>query len=447
MRQRILVVEDDESLRKVIAFQLREAGYEVDSAAAGQEAQQMLRRRTYDLVLTDLKMPGLSGMELLGWVREHYPRSQVIVITAFGTVDDAVSAMKLGAFDFITKPVNREALRVAVAKALEHSSLHRRVRQLEREVSDRFSRAAFISASPAMAEVLDVVEKIAPTDATVLITGESGTGKELIAKMIHYNSGRRSGPLVAINCAAIPKDLLESEMFGYVRGAFTGAVRDKPGKFEEADGGTIFLDEIGEMSPELQVKLLRALESGEIDVLGRANPRPIDTRIVSASNRDLQRHVAEGGFREDLFYRINVIHMHLPPLRERVEDIPILARFFFDRLAGDSKIEVDPEVYRLLQQRTWPGNVRELRNACERMVLLRSGDKIAPHDIPADTAPLGGGRPVVELPNQGYPLEKIERDAIEQALARTGGNQTQAARLLDIPRHVLIYRMRKYGIE
>jgi len=446
MKHRILIVDDDASLRKVMAFQLSEAGFQVLEAAGGPEAMETLQRQEVDVVLTDLKMPTVSGIELLSWVKQRYPRTQVVVITAYGTVDDAVQAMKQGAFDFVTKPLNREHLKVTVEKAAEHASLVDRVSRLEKEVDERYGRKAFVHVSESMAKVLDLAEKVAASDATTLITGESGTGKELIARMIHYNSERRSNPLVTINCAAIPRDLLESELFGHARGAFTGAIKDKRGKFESADGGSLFLDEIGEMPFELQAKLLRVLETNEVDIIGREKPLAVDVRIIAATNRNLKTLVSEGKFRDDLYFRINVIRIHIPPLRERREDIPPLTAHFLRELAKGDPIEVEPEVFAELQRRPWPGNVRELRNTCERMVLMRSGNQIRVSDIPPEESHERSDMPPVTIPAGGYPMAELERESIRQALAHAGGNKSKAARLLDIPRHVLVYRMRKLSM-
>lgn len=447
----ILIADDDESLRKVLAFQLREAGHRVEAAADATAALDCFERLPVDLLLTDLKMPGLSGLDLLSRVRERSPQVPVIVMTAYGTIDDAVTAMKRGAFDFITKPVNRDHLKALVARALEHGALQRRVERLEEEVSEKYGREGIISVSPRMEAALRLAERVAATESTVLITGESGTGKELFARLIHFRSSRRDRPLVAVNCAAIPRDLLESELFGHRRGAFTGALKDKTGKFVLAHRGTLFLDEIGELPLELQAKLLRVLETGQVDILGGERPVQVDARIVAATNRDPGAMVAERTLREDLYFRINVINLHLPALRERPEDIPPLAKSFIRQAAGERELTVAPDVFDRLKRMPWPGNVRELRNVCERLVLLRHGDSITAADLELATLAAGPAArrvsgQVVELPPGGYALEEIEREAIRQALAQAGGNQSEAARLLDIPRHVLLYRLKKFGM-
>jgi two-component system NtrC family response regulator len=447
----ILIVDDDESLRKVLSFQLRDAGHRVETSNDVAAARAVLEHRPVDLLLTDLKMPGESGLDLLAHARERQPDLPVIVMTAYGTIDDAVTAMKRGAFDFITKPVNREHLKALVSRALEHGSLQRRVARLEEEVSEKYGREGIISVSPQMETALRLAERVAATESTVLISGESGTGKELFARLIHFRSPRRDRPLIAVNCAAIPRDLLESELFGHRRGAFTGASKDKTGKFVQAHRGTLFLDEIGELPLELQAKLLRALESGQIDVLGGESPAQVDVRIVAATNRDLGALVAEKLFREDLFFRINVINLHLPALRERPQDIPLLARSFIRAAAGERELTIADDVLVRLSRLPWPGNVRELRNVCERLVLLRHGDTITVADLELATLAAGPvarrvSAQVVELPPAGYPLEEIEREAIRQALAHANGNQSEAARLLDIPRHILLYRLKKFGM-
>jgi DNA-binding NtrC family response regulator len=445
MNRKVLIVDDDESLRKVAAFHLKEQGFQVSIAGDGLQARGALEKERFDLVVTDLKMPRMDGLELLNWIKGQSPETQVIVMTGFATIDDAVAAMKQGAFDFITKPLNYEQFKISVAKALDYSSLKRRVTRLESELEEKFGRDSIIHSSPAMGKVLDIAEKVAASDATVLITGESGTGKEMLARMIHYHSGRRDEALVTVNCAAIPRDLLESELFGHTRGAFTGAVRDKQGKFELADGGTLLLDEIGELPLELQAKLLRALESGEIDPVGGSQPVGVDIRVIAATNRDLAKQVSEGKFREDLYFRINVIHIEIPPLRERPEDVETLAKHFFRTLSGNENIGVEQGVYQELKKRPWPGNIRELRNTCEQMLILREGEDVGVADLPAP-AMAGRARSVVSLPRGGYPLDKLEREAIEQAIAMAGGNNTKAAELLRIPRHKLLYRLQKHGL-
>jgi two-component system NtrC family response regulator len=448
---RILFIDDDPAGREVALFNLRKAGYEVAAASDGAEGLSAFAASPFDLVITDLKMPGVPGMEVLRKVRARSPDVPVLVITAFGNVETAVAAMKEGAYDFIGKPFHRDQLLLAVEKALER-------RRLAAEVRDLRIRAAGVGrdvvfASPAMRRLLELADRVAATDATVLITGESGTGKELVARRIHVRSARAEGPFVAVNCAAIPGELLESELFGHARGAFTGAVRDRTGRFRQADRGTLFLDEVAEIPVALQGKLLRALQEKAVDAVGADAPAPADARIVAATNRDLSARIREGTFREDLFYRLNVVGLPVPPLRERPGDIPPLVGSFLAELAPGRDIAIPPAVMEELVRRPWPGNVRELKNACERMVVLCAGDEVSLADLPP--APRGlGDRPGEEasaewppLPAEGLSLVDLEKRVIERALRLKGGNITQAAAYLRIPRHILVYRLGKYGIR
>lgn len=452
IRPRILVVEDDESLRRVTQVQLQQAGYEVSTAGDGPQALAWLEKTPADLVITDLKMPGMSGIELLRRLRADYPEIIVIVLTAFGTVESAVEAMKLGAFDYLTKPLNAEALRLVVGRALEHHRLREEVRQLRQSLDRKYGFENILGRSPALLETLDAAARVAPTDATVLIRGETGTGKELLAKAIHFNSRRREGPFVTINCGAIPSELLESELFGHLKGAFTGAIVHKKGRVEMADGGTLFLDEIGELPPPLQVKLLRLIQEREIEKLGASGPLKVDVRIIAATHRNLQAMVEDGAFREDLYYRLAVIPLELPPLRERTEDIPELVGHFFERSRqrhGRPELRLPEGLLPYFCAYRWPGNVRELENVVERLVLLTRGEEITLNDLPE---PLRRERPVLdaiqlELPPEGISLEAVERELILRALRKFDGNQTQAARYLDISRKTLIYRMEKYGLK
>ncbi|HEY3355622.1 MAG TPA: sigma-54 dependent transcriptional regulator [Polyangia bacterium] len=448
MPARILLADDDQSLRRVLEFNLQEEGYEVDAVGSGAEAVARLRERDYDLVVTDIKMPDVDGLAVLDAARRLASAAPVILITAFASVEAAVEAMKRGAYHYVTKPFNRDELRLVVRRALHSSQLEGENRRLRGELEERFRpETLLLGESAAMHAVLDRVRQVAPTDTTVLITGESGTGKELVARALHFGGPRRAGPFVVVNCGAIPRDLLESELFGHVRGAFTGAVRDKQGKFEQANGGTLFLDEIAELPPELQVKLLRVVQEREIERVGEGKPRRVDVRLVAATNRDLEAMIAKGEFREDLYYRINVIPIDLPPLRERAEDIPLLVRHFLKRFAPDAAIAVAPEALEALTRARWRGNVRELMNVCERLVTLRRGDHLETADLPRE-ALAAAERParLVNLPAEGISLDDLIVQVIVQALERCDWNQTQAARLLRIPRHILLYRMEKYGI-
>ncbi len=441
----VLVIDDDESLRRVIEFTLSEAGYQVLTATNGEEGVHLFGRETPPVVVTDIQMPGLSGYDVLKRIKEQSPETLVIVITAYGTVEKAVEAMKLGAFDYLTKPFSRDELRMVVAKAFSFRALQQENVRLREELEDRTDFSHLVGISDEMKEVFDVVRRVAASEATILVGGESGTGKELIARAIHHGSERRAGPFVPVNCAAIPKELLESELFGHARGSFTGAVKDRKGKFELADGGTLFLDEVGELPVELQPKLLRVLQEREIEPVGAA-PRKIDVRVVAATNRDLEAAMEEGTFREDLYYRLAVIPVHLPPLRARRADIALLVQHFLHKHGG-AALSVAPEAMARLEGYEWPGNVRELENAMERMIILRRGDTIEERDLPPKIrGRRGTSCTVLNLPEEGYALEDLEREAVLEALRRCDGNQTKAAAFLRIPRHTLIYRMEKYGI-
>jgi len=355
--------------------------------------------------------------------------------------------MKAGAYDYITKPFNRDALRLTVDKALQFTRMSAENKRLKSELVDRADFRTIVGSSPKMEKVFATVRKVADSEASVLITGESGTGKELVARSIHSQSGRRNGPFVAINCAAIPRDLLESELFGHIKGAFTGAIRDKKGRFQLAEGGTLFLDEIGDLPPELQPKLLRALQERVVEPLGGTRPQKLDVRVVTATNLDMDKALIEGSFREDLYYRLSVIPIHLPPLRERRNDIPLLLRYFCNK-HGCEQVVFDAPALATLTAYPWPGNVRELENMVERLLIMRNGDTITLEDLPEKigTHRLPSGRSVINLPDEGYSLEQLEREVVLEALERNGWNQTAAARFLRIPRHTLIYRMEKYGI-
>jgi DNA-binding NtrC family response regulator len=440
---RILIIDDDESLRKVIGYMLEEAGYDVVRAASADEGLSAIAERRPDLVLSDIKMPKKDGIELLAEVKRLDASIPVVILTAFASVETAVEAMKRGASDYLTKPISRDDLTMTVAKTLKLHRLEVENEDLRTTLRDRFRFESIIGLSPAMTALFDVLKKIAPTDATILVNGESGTGKELIAKAIHYNSPRRAQRLVTVNCAAIPRELLESELFGHVRGAFTGAIRNKLGKFEQAHGGTLFLDEIGSMPIQLQAKLLRALQEREIERVGDERTIEVDVRVIAATNRSLPALIASGEFREDLFYRLNVVPILVPPLRERRGDIPLLAKYFVDRFAGDARVVVTREAMDALERHRWPGNVRELENFCERVVLMRSRDTIDADAVAAQLSTLARETPGAAGPT----LRDIERTAVLEALRASGWNRSRAARRLGVPRHILLYRIKKFGIE
>jgi nitrogen regulation protein NR(I) len=466
---KLLVVDDEANLRKVLAATLQREGYEVVQAADGAQAIELFDRGGFDVVVSDLVMPKVGGFEVLKHVLDRAPDVPVILITAHGTVDSAVSAIKAGAFDYITKPFEQEELKQVIGKAARHHDLSRQ--SVVPSPLDGEKAARIVGSSPSIVELYRVIEKVADTPSTVLITGESGTGKELVAQALHAGSSRRSKPLIKINCAAIPKDLMESELFGYERGAFTGAVSSKPGRFELADGGTLFLDEIGEIPIEMQVKLLRALQESEFERVGGVKTLKVDVRLIAATNRDLQKEIAAGRFREDLFYRLNVVPISLPPLRERRDDIPLLVESFLDKYNRklNKRIEgVELEAIEALQAHAWPGNIRELENLMERTVLFCEGNRIDLEDLPdpvrrtpgpaAAIAPVvagavpaaGAGGAVLDASMKDIVKEAaaaLERDLITKALEETGGNVTQAAKKLKISRKSLQNKMKEFGLR
>ena len=424
----ILLIDDDDSLRRVMEFSLVEAGYTVRTASSGEDGLRLFEQEAGDAVVTDITMPGMGGMEVLARIREKDEQLPVIVITAYGTIESAVEAMKKGAFDYITKPFNRDELRMTLEKAFTLRRLQRENLELRAAVTDRYSFAGIIGTSDALKNVLDLAGRVAPSEASVLITGESGTGKELLARGIHVNSTRAHGPFVAVNCASIPEGLIESELFGHVKGAFTGAVRDKAGKFELARGGTLFLDEIGELRIDLQAKILRALQERQVDRVGGNHPLAVDVRVLAATNKDIERAVKEGAFREDLYYRLNVVTLLMPPLRERRDDIPMLARYFLKKFNA-AAVEVDPAALSALRSYGWPGNVRELENVIERASVLRRGDLVTLADLPGKLGKEKQGveEIILNLPEDGISLEDLEKSLIIKALEKHKNNQTRAA--------------------
>lgn len=449
-KQRILVVDDDQSLRRVMKIQLEEAGYEVVLASNGDEAFSLLSELRPSLVITDLQMPS-SGMDLLRQIATSDIDTTVIVITAFATVETAVEAMRIGAYDYVTKPLDFEALVLVVHRAMERQGLLEEVRTLRSVLDQRNGFEGIIGRAKNFLRVLDQAARVSQHDATVLIQGETGTGKELIARAIHRNSRRRLRAFIPINCGAIPRDLLESELFGHTRGAFTGAIADKQGLIEAANGGTLFLDEVGELSLDAQVKLLRVQQEGEISKIGAHKPVRVDIRIVAATHRNLAAMVEDGTFREDLYYRLTVVPLQIPALRERREDIPELIDVLLKRARTRHnlpEIRLSPAVIQRLTSYNWPGNVRQLENVIERMLVLATSDIVTEEDLPAELQhhPINQGSPWFELPEEGISLEAVEKDLIVRALDRFHGNQTHAARYLDVSRRTLIYRMEKFGI-
>jgi len=456
---RILIVDDEEGMRELLGIMLMNDGHRVETASGVPEAERLLREDNFDLVITDLRMgkDATAGMAVLEKVRELDRGVPTIMITAYGSVDTAIEAMKKGAIDYIQKPFRNEEMRVVVRKALEHKRLKDENAWLRAEQRKMGRLEEIVGKSLAIEQVRQLVKRVAGLSSTVLIKGDSGTGKELVARAIHRLSPRCDQAFVALNCAGIPESLLESELFGHKKGAFTGAIEDKKGLFEAAHRGTIFLDEVGEMPPALQVKLLRVLDERLIRPVGTAEQVAVDVRVISASNKDLEKEVKEGRFREDLFYRLNVIPITLPPLAERVEDIPLLARHFvtkYARLLGKEVTSISPDAMSLLERFNWPGNIRQLENTLERAVALCNGATIGRDDLPrniVEYCPEFHEEAQAVLPPHGVDLEQkaeaLERSLIVQALAQSRYSQTKAAELLNVPVRSLRYRMKKYGIS
>ncbi|HYI93901.1 MAG TPA: sigma-54 dependent transcriptional regulator [Bryobacteraceae bacterium] len=446
MKQRVLIVEDEEKLRRVVQLQLQSAGFDVDQAGSAEEALRSADRA--DLVITDLKLPGMDGLQLIAALRRQNSRTPVIVITAFGSVETAVEAMKSGAADFVTKPFSLDHLLTVVQKALEVRALRDENTKLREELGVRYEFDNIVGRSPAMQEIFATITRIAPTRATVLLAGESGVGKDLIARAIHFHSPRREKPFVKINCTALPENLMESELFGYEKGAFTGAVVGKPGKFEQADTGTVMLDEIGDVPPVIQVKLLRVLQERELERLGSNRTKHVDVRVIAATNVDLRVALENGTFREDLYYRLNVLPLNIPPLRQRKVDIPYLADHFVKKVAKEMgrPCAISDEALDRLMTYDWPGNVRELENAIERSIVLCNGEELRADDIKLDTNRSRPAHATDFLP-PGMSLDQYEQSIIREALRRANGNKSQAARLLGITRNALRYRLTQMGIE
>jgi DNA-binding NtrC family response regulator len=443
---RILVVDDEVNARTALAELLRDEGYDVETAADAFKALGKYETFSPHVVVTDLKMPGMDGIELVQKIRASEDPAAVVVMTAFGAVASAVEAMRAGAAEYLTKPLNFDELLVVLGKVFEQQELRRETRQLRQRVRDRVAPNNIVGDSPPMQRVFEIVDQVAPSRATVLITGESGTGKELVANALHQRSPRCSGPFIKLHCAALAESLLESELFGHERGSFTGAMARKDGRFQLADGGTLFLDEIGEISPSIQVKLLRFLQEHEFERVGGTQTIRVDVRVIAATNRNLTEEVAKGRFREDLYYRLNVVALEMPPLRERRSDIPALAKFFLDRYVKDNGKAIDgfaPETLELLAAYDWPGNVRELENAIERAVVLTNGSLIEPRQLPPNVRPrlVPAGMPVIP----GAAMADIERYAILETLKATGGSTSKAAEVLGISVRTIQYRLHQYN--
>ncbi|QNO16062.1 sigma-54-dependent Fis family transcriptional regulator [Alkalicella caledoniensis] len=449
MKNRILVVDDERNMRWAIKNALVKEGFDVFEASNGKEGLEMLASIEPNLVLLDIRMPGMDGIETLTEIKKKDKDVPVIMITAHGTMEMAIDALKLGALDFVSKPFELEKLKIIIRNALDLRNMKEEISYLKEELRYNTGQR-IIGSSKKMQDVLDMVNRVAKTNATVLILGESGTGKEVIANAVHYNSDRKDNPYIKVNCGAIPENLIESELFGYEKGAFTGAGSRKIGKFERANKGTIFLDEIGELSLPLQVKLLRVLQQKEFERVGGTENIKIDIRIITATNKNLLEMVEKGLFREDLYYRLNVIPIELPPLRERVEDIPQLIDYFTEKYSlelSKKDVKIDSSVIQILCDYTWKGNIRELENVIERMVILCDGNRITENIIPAEVKIPSTSENSIVLPAKGLKLEEVEKELIVQALTRTDNNQTKAARLLGITRHTLLYRMEKYSIK
>ena len=460
---RILVVDDNETMRSGVALVIERMGHQCLAAGSGREALEQLQEQSADLVITDYRMDEMDGMQVLEAVKAKYADTDVMLITAYGTIEIAVEAMQEGAVDFITKPFPPEALRLKVEKVLEHRAtrqererLDEENRYLREEIGGRYNFGEIIGESAQIKEILAAVEKVAPTDSSVLIYGESGTGKELVARAVHYQSRRHSGPFVKVNCGALPRELVESELFGHEKGAFTSAVRQKKGKFELAQGGTIFLDEIGDVPLDIQVKLLRVLQEKQFDRVGGEQTLEVDVRVVAATNKPLKEMMAQGAFREDLYYRLEVIPLHLPALRERKEDIPMLVEHFLEKKCGEMNLpfrRLSSEAIQGLADYRWPGNVRELENVIERTLVLSDGDEVGIHDLPLvfedhaewrDEAVAATGDGAMLL-NQR--LDTLERELITRAMEDTNQVKTRAAEILGIKTSALYYKLEKYGIE
>jgi two-component system, NtrC family, response regulator AtoC len=462
-KKQVLIVDDEPNLRKILSAQLSRDGYDVLTAEDGEQGLELLRDNHIDLVITDLKMPKVDGMHLLRSALAEDPELPVVMITAHGTIDTAVEALKTGAFDYLTKPFDKDEVRQIVAKALKTREL--RGNEATATAAPKDARFGIIGASPGITELYSILERVADTPTTVLITGESGTGKELVARALHEHSARRDKPFIKVNCAAIPKELIESELFGYERGAFTGAVASKPGRFELASGGTLFLDEIGEIPIEMQVKLLRALQESEFERVGGIKTIRVDVRLVAATNRDLKKLIGAGTFREDLFYRLNVVPMRLPALRERSSDIPLLVEHFvrkFNERLKKQVVGVEDDAMQVLTAYAWPGNIRELENVVERAILFCDAQKVRLEDVPPEvrggptttTPPPSEADLQAALANEGglkehvkVAMSRLERELLRRALQQTGGNVTHAARLLKISRKGLQLKMKELGLR
>ncbi len=452
--QHILVLDDEDNMRHMLSIMLNRQGYHVDSAADGAEGLRCLNDNVYDFILCDIHMPEMDGKTFLVHALEQHVTAPIIMMSAYGSVETAIECMKLGAYDFISKPFKKDEIIMVLKKAEERERLKEENSHLREIVAGRFIYSGIISRNSVMQELFNQIKKVADLKTTVLVLGESGTGKELVARAVHNNGRRSQKPFVAVNCGAIPANLLESELFGHVRGAFTDASGDKEGLFEQADGGTLFLDEIGEMPPALQVKLLRVLQECEIRRVGDSTSKKVDVRVISATSRDLYADSATGRFREDLYFRLNVFCLQLPPLRERIEDIPLLAEHFLKRYDSGNEynpLRIEPDTVRCLMAYHWPGNVRELENAIERACILCDGGSVTSSCLPASLRLRDESYPGESFNYENLSIKKaentIERELIRKALAKTVGNRTKAAKILEISHRSLLYKLKEYGIE
>ena len=458
LKNRILVVDDEESIREFLEIMLKKEGYNVTCAENGSVAKNILEKKSFDLVISDFQMPEMTGMELLKFVKEYFPQTAFMMITAFGTTESAVEAMKVGAYDYITKPFKIDEVRINIANALRSQSLEKENRYLKKELVREYSFQNLIGNTPKMHEIFEMVKRVCHAPTNILITGESGTGKEVIAKSIHYNGGLKSKPFVTINCGAIPENLMESEMFGHKKGSFTGAISDKEGLFETANGGTLFLDEIGELPLNIQVKLLRALQERIIRKVGGTEDTKVDVRIIAATNRDLQSMIKESTFRQDLYYRLNVIQIQAPSLNERSEDVPLLANHFlkkYNERLNKSIQGISAEAMQILCKYSYPGNVRELENIIERTVALEPGSSILPESLPPFVNTSEGRKLAssheIEVTEDGVDLEKIlgqlEKELLIKAMHISGGIKKRAAKLLGITSRSMRYRAQKHELK
>ena len=450
MKPRILVVDDERHQRDILKVILEGEGYDLTTAGNARQALEQAREGAFDVVLTDLKMPDQSGIELLSELLKTQPGLCVVLMTAHGSIDSAVEAMRQGAFDYLTKPLERDQMLLVVKRALERSRLVRENRMLQEQLRDRFHLDNIVGAHGSMHDVFRIVHKVAASSSTVLIYGESGTGKELVARALHFQSERRSRPFYAVNVAALPESILETELFGHEKGAFTGAEARKVGLFEQASGSSLFLDEVGDLKRDLQVKLLRALQEREIMRVGGTERIKVDVRIIAATNQDLEKAVREGRFREDLYYRLNVIPIVLPPLRERRTDVPLLVEHFMKKYATGPHRTIGDRALKALTEYDWPGNVRELESVIERALLLAEGDEILPSDLPAAVRAglaVPRGPLALDIPESGIDLEAVERSLVLKALEKADGNVSRAARLLGLTRRTMQYRLEKFQEE